>query len=346
MESKKQSSFLSPQEKEKVLLCVISQKQYHRLIPMFQNGYKITPVMLETLRWCGQQKVIFSILTADFIYEGDYGFLFSFLENLAGSQEAAKLIVQQAQRTRERTQSCWLRLQGMLSAEQLEENCCWIELAKRGCWKILAEHKRFDEIIQNIGQRCSPEAASLLEKNNQIDRIIELGKFRWLTQISGGEEILLKHKQFEILYSSRKELRKWRSQTVFDKLCESSEGQEFLYHKREYKKLLNHGHFDLFQRDKKWDFLVSCNYPQAVNWQQWYLDVQKEGSRLALKHFFSMAAQGKKWPLLAAEKQHLQLLKKRQFFWWWKSLTGKCPPQLAKSANRHGGCLFFGNEEV
>ena len=96
MEQTKKSSFPSLQNQEKVLLCVIAQKRYQQLIPMIRSGYKITPILLETLKWSGQRQIIFSMLAGNFAYDGEYNFLLSFFSELLGEAEAAEYIVHMA----------------------------------------------------------------------------------------------------------------------------------------------------------------------------------------------------------------------------------------------------------
>ena len=201
-------SVLSLQQQEKIVFSIVEQGCARQLIEMVENGYKLTPVIFELLKWSGQKDLIVSLLNVKFDYEGDARWLFAFLKKLLGSKETAKLIVRKYN-SAESSKNCWKRLMNLLSPEQMEENGRWDELAKEGCWDVLARNKRFDEIINNPSGRYTSDAARLLVENGQTDRIVELKKFQWFTQIAGGEEILWQHKQFGILFESRDRLRRW-----------------------------------------------------------------------------------------------------------------------------------------
>ena len=335
-------SVLSLQQQEKIVFSIVEQGCARQLIEMVENGYKLTPVIFELLKWSGQKDLIVSLLNVKFDYEGDARWLFAFLKKLLGSKETANLIVRKYN-SAESSKNCWKRLMNLLSPEQMEENGRWDELAKEGCWDVLARNKRFDEIINNPYGRYTSDAARLLVENGQTDRIVELKKFQWFTQIAGGEEILWQHKQFGILFESRDRLRRWTEAEVLRKLCSTPEGQKYLYDRREYEILLRHNCFEPLQQNDNWHILASYGCYQAVDWNRW-LQYQQEKKWKTLKVFI-FAAKAKQWQFLADNGQYWQLLKNRQFALCCKKLfAGK---KAHPNADHRKGCVsLISDDEV
>lgn len=344
MEQTKKSSFPSLQNQEKVLLCVIAQKRYQQLIPMIRSGYKITPILLETLKWSGQRQIIFSMLAGNFAYDGEYNFLLSFFSELLGEAEAAEYIVHMARQKTGDSKKNWLRLMSMLSNEQLEKNSCWSILADREVWEILEKNSRFDEIILSENVHNRQAAANILFRRGKIERIIELGKFDWFKYIPDGEEVLLKYGQFTLLYSIRQKLNWKQRKEMFNKLCETHEGRCFLYRNGEYQELLTRCHFEQFRGNQLWALKFHPSNPENVDWKRWIADAKENNLPLVLENIYQTAANSQQWQLLAEEKQHRLLWTKQQFAWWWKSLTGKISSSK-QHTDKSRGCLSFGEEE-
>ena len=309
----------SPQQQEKILLGIINLECARQLIPMVQSGYRLTPIVLETLKWSGQKDLIFALMNVKFDFDGDSRWLFSFLCDLFGEKNTAAMVVQKSQK--DNYQSCWKTMYSLLSTEQLEENEQWEELAKKGKWEILARHKRFDDIICNPSNRYSSDAAKILTENNQLPRIIELKKFQWLTQISGGEEILWRHKQYAVLFTHRDSLRRWSEADVIRKLCSIPEGQNFLYRIKEYQILVGAGCFDPFWQNENWNTLACLECYRAIDWNRW---LQKEkNSDFETRKIYRFAVKAKQWQFLADHRQYRLLLKKGRLFYCCKQLFAR-----------------------
>ena len=315
-----QKPLLTISDQEKIMLTIIAQGLSERIILMVKNDFKLTINILEALKWSYKKDVITTILNDEFEYFGENKYLLSFLNNLYGEKGSAEIISRNAKKEGKTAKNCWKHLLKKLSVQQLEENELWLELSKRGEWNILAKHNRFDEIILNPHGNHPAEAAALLYKYGMIDRIIELKKFYWLTKILGGEEILWQYKQFSILYTARGSLNKWTEEDVWRRFCSSKEGQAYLYEREEYQVLLRYQCFDLFIQKQNWNILAKYNYYLLINWQEWLEKAKSSIVETELRHLFECAVEGKRWDLLADNKQYWLLIKNKQIIFCLKRL--------------------------
>ncbi len=320
MEQPKKTSLLTLKNQEKVLLCIIAQKLYCQIIPMTRSGYKITPTVLEAMKWSRQWKQLLPMLLVEnFPYQGDYAILLSFLNETMGSNATAEYIIHAARQRNNTNQKYWLRLLNMLSDEQLEKNHCWDILAQKEKWDILEKNRRFDEIILSENVHDTQTAANILFRHEMIGRIIELKKFDWLKYIPDGEDILLKYGKFEILYFLKQMLSWKKRKEMFDQLCQTPEGRLFLYKQGEYEALLMHGHFDLFAENHQW-----TNYPELddmgnIYWIRWIDYAHQNNLPRLLENIYQAAAGNGKYQLLANEKQYQLLANAKQYRLLWKN---------------------------
>ena len=291
---------------------IIAQRLYSRIVYLSRNGYKMTPLVLETLLRSGQKNIVIAILNGDFSFEGDFKYLQQLLEEVIDKNELGQFIIKKAnEKSNSNMKSRWQNLCASVPANQLAENKAWDVLVKQAKWDVLAKNGRFDDVINITQQNCCPKAAAVLEQNNLYDRIIELGRFHWLVYMAKGAELLMKHKQFRLLYENRKRLKVWTEEDVCKALLESPEGKDFLY--REYPDvLLEHDRFDVFQKNGDWKLLAQKGYFRQIDWQRWRESVKKSHTA-QWKQFLMYAQTAKRWDVLAEEKQWLLLLKNYQF---------------------------------
>lgn len=342
MEQTKRLSFLSPKDQERILMNIIAQKQYDRIISLSSDGFKMTPLILETLLRSGQKDTVIAILKENFDFDGDFEYLRRLLEEVINKDELGQFIVYKANNdTNSNMKSRWRILCASVSATKLAENEAWKMLLHQKEWNILAEHGRFDDIICIPQQQYTPKAAQLLEKYNMYDRIIELGRFQWLIYMSRGAELLSQHKQFRILFENRKNLKDWKEDDVYKFLLKDEEGINFLY--KEYpQNLLTRGYYQIFQKNQDWKFLAQNKCYHQIDWIQWRQQIRK-GHPNEIEIFLVAAEKDRRWDILAEERQWLTLLRNCQF-----GLALKCLGNSKSSANNSccHGRGHAGDEEI
>lgn len=342
MEQAKRLSFLSSKEQEHILMNVIAQKQYDRIVTMSRNGFKMTPLILETLLRSGQKDVITTILNENFIFDGDFEYLRQLLEEVISPNVIGQFLIRKAnEETNINMKSRWRNLCSSVSTTQLAEHNAWDLLIQQKKWDTLAENGHFDDIINLPTQCYSQKAAEVLEKHNMYNRIVELGRFGWLAYMSEGAKILAEHKQFRILFENRKHLKKWNENDVYDFLLKTPEAIEFLY--KEYpQNLLMRGYYKIFKQNKDWKFLAKNECYHQIDWIQWREQIKNERPH-DMELFLISAAKAKRWEILAEEGQWLTLLRNLQF-----GLALRCLGNSKASAD--GSCCHgrghAGDDEV
>ncbi len=319
------TGMLDAANQEAIMLTVIAHKQYDRLLPMVNSGYKVSIRVLETLKWCGKENFIRRFLDNGFEFFGDYKHLLNFLNVFLGPKNAAVYIMENNLRmVDENCNSCWCRTAKLLTPQQLAENGYWDELVRRYNWEILAQYGQADLII-NSGQYQSPSAVSILKRYNLTERIIELKKFEWLTKIVGGEKLLYQHKQFELLYRFRTQLTNWTEKETLKELCRCPEGRKLLYHHKEYGTLIKNDCTTFFVQDRLWETLAHFGRYDLIDWELWYQEEKEKADTQVRFHdmndFYPHAAAAGEWKYLLRDKQRKLLFKHHKFNLWRQTFT-------------------------
>ena len=319
------TGMLDAANQEAIMLTVIAHKQYDRLLPMVNSGYKVSIRVLETLKWCGKENFIRRFLDNGFEFSGDYKHLLSFLNVFLGSRNAAVYIMENSLRMMdENCNSCWCRTAKLLTPQQLAENGYWEELIRRHHWEVLAQHGQ-GALIINSGQYQSPAAVGVLKRYNLTERIVELKKFEWLTKIVGGEKLLYEHKQFELLYRFRHQLTNWTEKETFKELCRCPEGRKLLYDHKEYGALIKNNCTAFFVQEQLWEPLAHFGRYDLIDWELWYQKEKKKTDAQIGFHdmsdFYTHAAAAGEWKYLLLDKQRKLLFKHHKFNLWRQTFT-------------------------
>ncbi len=313
MEQTETSPFLPIRDQEQVMMNIIAQGQYIRILDVISAGYKMTPLVFETLLRSGQRDIVLTILKSDFGYDGDGKYLPHLLEELMDKSSIGHFVVQKAySKSALKMKSYWQMQCNSLSPQQLAENECWDTLLKHGQWEILAQHRRFDDIINTPYNNHNARAGSILERNHLYNRVAELGKFKWFVFMHKGEEYLFKYHQFHILYENKMAFKGWNSEQICKRICSLPEGREFFY-KEDPAVLIKFGYTEIFQKNKRWEFLAQNKCFSAIDWNAWEKDIQKTGTQRSLDIFKTYVAQSQNWDLMIRNKMWFSLLKNKKF---------------------------------
>lgn len=283
------------------------------------NGYSITPFMLEYLICCGFSNRVTELLSLqDVIYNPK---IYHVLCYHWGVEKAEEFFIQNGYEE---------MIEKSISAETLMRHNYYETLLKRKEYEYLAKMKQFDLLLKED----SPEANKMLLSHCQIEdlKLEEIENHQCPMYINVAEDFLMMmpkyfspEKVIDYLLDRQRirlalmliDLWKDNFEICVDNFSDKLIGHEDeLYKRGFYKYLLEKQHYDVFIKNNAWHLFIEYYEVEQVNWQEYYNFSCKENTK---KLFKNDAIKACAWNVLAAYGFRKTLLKNWQISWWFKS---------------------------
>jgi len=201
----------------------------------------------------------------------------------------------------------------------------WNELAEQQLTAPFLMNKQYDFVINSFdlfNKDGRQKLAKWLQEEDKLARVVELGKFEWLTQMSGGEGMLISHGQFELLYKYRDAFERFGTSydDVLYLMCQHTEGVDVLYRHSHWAALIAGGHKQLLIDKNEWLALAATGCYKEMDWDALREQHNEKYNEAHAESFFNKhVVKAGRFDIFAKDGNLEQLWENGQYKLWFKT---------------------------